>query len=87
MFFGAYGKGVIPVPFPNTEVKSLCAYGTARETAVGESDSAGNLIKYTPNTILLKPLGCRGGEIGRRAGFKIQWGQPRAGSIPALGTN
>ena len=28
----------------------------------------------------------RGGEIGRRAGLKIQWGQPRAGSSPALGT-
>ncbi len=29
---------------------------------------------------------CRGGGIGRRVGLKHQWGQPRAGSIPALGT-
>jgi hypothetical protein len=29
---------------------------------------------------------CRGGEIGRHAGFKIQWLHGRAGSIPALGT-
>ena len=27
----------------------------------------------------------RSGEIGRRAGLKIQWGQPRAGSSPAFG--
>ena len=29
---------------------------------------------------------CPGGEIGRRKGLKIPRGQPRAGSIPALGT-
>ena len=28
----------------------------------------------------------RSGGIGRRAGFKIQWWQHRAGSIPAFGT-
>ncbi len=28
----------------------------------------------------------RSGETGRRAGLKIQWGQPRAGSSPASGT-
>jgi hypothetical protein len=28
---------------------------------------------------------CRGGGIGRRTGLKILGGQPRAGSIPALG--
>ncbi len=27
-----------------------------------------------------------GGGIGRRAGLKHQWGNTRAGSIPALGT-
>ena len=27
-----------------------------------------------------------GGEIGRHKGLKIPWGQPRAGSTPALGT-
>ena len=30
---------------------------------------------------------CRGGEIGRRAGFKIQCPYGRVGSIPTLGTN
>ena len=25
-------------------------------------------------------------ETGRRAGFKIQWGQPRVGSTPTPGT-
>src|SRR5262245_26301942 len=29
----------------------------------------------------------RGGEIGRRAGFRCQWGKPRGGSSPLLGTN
>ena len=29
---------------------------------------------------------CRGGGIGRRASFRCWWGQPRAGSSPALGT-
>ena len=28
----------------------------------------------------------RGGGIGRRAGFRCQWGQPRGGSSPLLGT-
>ena len=28
----------------------------------------------------------RGGEIGRRAGLKIRWGQPREGSSPSSGT-
>ena len=32
-------------------------------------------------------INCRDGEIGRHAGFKIQWPRGRAGSIPALGTN
>lgn len=31
-------------------------------------------------------FGCRDGETGRHAGFKIQWPRGRAGSIPALGT-
>ena len=26
---GAFGRGVTPVPIPNTEVKPPCAYGTA----------------------------------------------------------
>ena len=29
---------------------------------------------------------CPGGGIGRRAGFRCQWGQPRGGSNPLLGT-
>ena len=29
---------------------------------------------------------CPSDEIGRRAGFKIQWGQPRVGSTPTSGT-
>ncbi len=29
---------------------------------------------------------CRGGGIGRRAGFRCQWPQGRAGSSPVLGT-
>ena len=32
-------------------------------------------------------INCRDGEIGRHAGFKIQWPRGRAGSIPALGTS
>src|SRR5215216_2933371 len=28
---------------------------------------------------------CRGGEIGRREGLKIPWGQPHPGSIPGPG--
>ena len=31
-------------------------------------------------------LGCRDGEIGRRAWFRTMWGQPCAGSIPVPGT-
>lgn len=30
---------------------------------------------------------CLGGGIGRRVGLKNRWGNARAGSIPALGTN
>ena len=30
---------------------------------------------------------CRGGEIGRRAGFKIQFSSESVGSSPTLGTN
>ena len=30
---------------------------------------------------------CPSDETGRRAGFKIQWGQPRVGSTPTSGTN
>ena len=29
---------------------------------------------------------CPSDETGRRAGFKIQWGQPRVGSTPTPGT-
>src|SRR5690606_1103707 len=29
---------------------------------------------------------CRGGGIGRRAGFRCQWGKLRGGSSPLLGT-
>ena len=29
---------------------------------------------------------CPSDETGRRAGFKIQWGQPRVGSTPTSGT-
>ena len=36
-----------------------------------------NIINY---------LRCRGGEIGRRAGFKIQCPLGRVGSTPTLGT-
>ena len=30
---------------------------------------------------------CPSGGIGRRAGFRSPWGQPRGGSIPLLGTS
>ena len=40
--------------------------------------------------LLFKHLSCylssRSGGIGRRAGFKIQWGQLRVGSTPTSGT-
>ena len=34
----------------------------------------------------IKLSGCRGGEIGRRAGLKIQWTSVREGSSPSPGT-
>ncbi len=40
--------------------------------------------RIQPSTQVLRT--CPGGEIGRRKGLKIPRGQPRAGSIPALGT-
>ena len=45
----------------------------------------GLLAKHLTTAIMA--ILCRGGGIGRRAGFKIRWWQHRAGSIPALGTN
>jgi hypothetical protein len=45
----------------------------------------GLLAKHL-STAIMQTI-CRGGGIGRRAGFKIRWWQHRAGSIPALGTN
>ena len=79
--FGVYSQGVTPVTIPNTVVKTLNAYGTAEVTR-WESRSMPNSIAGWGNSTL-----CRGGETGRHAGFKIQWGRPRAGSIPALGTS
>ena len=35
----------------------------------------------------MRPLKCRGGGTGRRAGLKIRWWRHRVGSIPTLGTN
>ena len=79
--FGVYSQGVTPVTIPNTVVKALNAYGTAGVTR-WESRSMPN-----SRTGWEKSTHCRGGETGRHAGFKIQWGRPRAGSIPALGTS
>src|SRR5690606_29438935 len=38
------------------------------------------------STFVRLPAPCRGGGTGRRAGFRCQWGKPRGGSSPLLGT-
>src|SRR5690606_29922214 len=38
------------------------------------------------STFLRLPASGRGGGTGRRAGFRCQWGKPRGGSSPLLGT-
>ena len=44
-------------------------------------------ISISLNRLIYKQTAiCRSGEIGRRAGLKIQWGQPRVGSSPTSGT-
>ena len=46
-----------------------------------------HLYKHLNFTVVFKQLlYCRGGEIGRRAGFKIRYPSGCGGSIPFLGT-
>ena len=44
------------------------------------------MILRVKKYFLILPTTCLGGGTGRRAGFKIQFWQQSAGSIPALGT-
>ena len=44
------------------------------------------LVSNRPRVVVKSRASSRGGEIGRHAGFRCQWGQPRGGSSPLLGT-
>ncbi len=43
-------------------------------------------LRVKDESVILRRQSCPGGGIGRRAGFKIQFRQRSAGSIPAPGT-
>ena len=50
------------------------------------------MLRVTKNVLILQPKKfieklSLGGGIGRRVGLKNRWGNTRAGSIPALGTD
>ncbi len=66
--FGVYSQGVTPVTIPNTVVKTLNAYGTAEVTRWESRSMPNSNAGWGTSTL------CRGGETGRHAGFKIQWG-------------
>src|SRR5690606_4374416 len=68
--FLLFHGATIPAPGENSR-RQLTSYGT--------------VIKVRASSAGL-PAECRGGGIGRRAGFRCQWGQLRGGSSPLLGT-
>ena len=85
----AKGRYLLPLAFPDEVVVFRDTRPRARDPAGRRP--LGSILGCANMAPRRRPVAasggpCRGGGIGRRAGFRYQWPQGRVGSSPSLGT-